>query len=223
MTSHEYDAIVFDNDGVLIERTDKGVLAEAIQATFAEFDVSVPETVAREMVAADDAPDEAFEREYGIDPATFWERREAIASEYQRDAIRTGEKALYDDVTVLGDLEASLGVVSNNQHETIEFILAHHDLDQHFETAYGRVPTLSGARRKKPDPSYIEQALDDLGTRDALYVGDSHKDVIAAERAGIDSAFVRRAHRTDLELSTTPTHEVANLIELAELLGVGTR
>lgn len=219
MTS-DYDAVVFDNDGVLIELTDRGLLAEAVHETFAAFDVTVDEAVAREMVAADDPPGDDFEAEYGIDPAAFWERREKTASQYQREAIRTGEKDLYDDFDAVTALPHRIGVVSNNQHATVEFILDHHDLADHFETAYGRVPTLAGANRKKPDPSYIEQALDDLNTRSALYVGDSEKDVVAAHRAGIDSAFLRRPHRADLDLSVEPTHEVTDLYDLADRLGV---
>ena len=215
-----YDAVVFDNDGVLIEPTDRGRLTAAVTETFAEFDVRVDEAVAHEMVDRDAVPDDGFENEYGIDPAAFWERREAIASATQCEAIRTGEKDLYDDIDAVTALPHRMGVVSNNQHATIEFILDHHDLTDHFETAYGRVPTLPGAYRKKPDPSYIEQALDDLNTRNALYVGDSEKDVVAAQRAGIDSAFVRRAHRADLDLSVEPTHEVTDLYELADRLGV---
>lgn len=215
-----YGAIVFDNDGVLIERTDRQLLAEAIQQTFTEFGVTVTEAVAREMVAADSPPDGAFEREYGIEPAAFWTRRESIASELQREAIRSGRKALYDDLDVLSTLPHRMGVVSNNQHETIEFILDHHDLGQHFETFYGREPTISGANRKKPDPSYIEQALTDLSTRNALYVGDSEKDVVAAQRAGIDSVFLRREHRTDLDLSVTPTYDIPDLSRLVDRLGV---
>jgi len=216
----DYDAVVFDNDGVLIERTDERLLAEAVGEAFAAFDVSVDEQRAREMVARDGPPGEAFERRFDIDPAAFWQRREAKASAIQREAIHSGEKALYDDAAILEALPHATGLVSNNQHATIEFILDHHDLGQHFETAYGRVPTIDGARRKKPDPSYIEQALDDLGTRSALYVGDSEKDVVAAQRAGIDSAFVRRDHRADLDLSATPTYEVTDLYELADRLGV---
>ena len=214
----DYDAVVFDNDGVLIELTDERLLAEAVQEAFAAFDVAVDEQRALEMVSRDDPPDEAFEREIGVDPEAFWQRREANASAVQREAIRRGEKALYDDVAALESLDHRLGVVSNNQHETIEFILDHHGLDEHFETVYGREPTLAGARRKKPNPSYIEQALDDLGTRSALYVGDSEKDVVAAHRAGIDAAFLRRDHRADLELDVTPTHEVRDLRELADRL-----
>ena len=212
----DYDAIVFDNDGVLIELTDHAILAGAVHDTFAEFDVTVDDETVRAMVARDERPDQTFEDEYGIDPEQFWRRREANAAAVQRAAIRAGEKALYDDIDVLADFEQSLGVVSNNQHETITFILDYHDLGHHFETAYGRVPTLAGANRKKPDPSYIKQALEDLDTRNALYVGDSEKDVVAANRAGIDSAFLRREHRADLTPSVEPTYEFTDLNAMAK-------
>jgi len=214
----DYDAIVFDNDGVLIELTDHAILAGAVHDTFAEFDVTVDDETVRAMVARDECPGQAFKDQHGIDPEQFWQRRETNAAAVQRAAIQAGEKALYDDIDVLADFEQSLGVVSNNQHETITFILDYHDLGHHFETAYGRVPTLAGANRKKPDPSYIEQALDDLDTKNALYVGDSEKDVVAARRAGIDSAFLRRSHRTDLTLSVEPTYEFPDLNAMADRL-----
>lgn len=87
---------------------------------------------------------------------------------------------------MLERLDLPLGNVSNNQHATVEFLLAHYDLDG-FRTAYGRQPTLAGAAGRKPE--YLERALADLDTSEALYVGDSEKDIVAARRAGIDSVF----------------------------------
>ncbi|PSQ14696.1 hypothetical protein BRC99_02630 [Halobacteriales archaeon QS_7_69_60] len=52
----------------------------------------------------------------------------------------------------------------------------------------------------------------------ALYVGDSGSDVVAAHRAGLDSAFLRRPHVRDAELPADPTHEVETLHEVAALL-----
>ena len=66
---------------------------------------------------------------------------------------------------------------------------------------------------------YLDRALSDLGTRDALYVGDSGVDVEAATRAGVDSAFVRRDHRADYPLRAEPDYEVPDLAALADLLG----
>ncbi|UPM45046.1 HAD family hydrolase [Halocatena salina] len=214
----EYDAIVFDNDGVLIERTDRKRLVEAFHNSFNEFDVTPDDAFVRCCVHEGRVPTDEIRDRYGLDPEEWWPRHEAHATAVQQADIRTGRKALYSDVDAIRDLTHTLGLVSNNQHETIEFILNHHGLANRFETYYGREPTVVGANRKKPNPHYINRALNDLDTGTALYVGDSEKDVIAAERAGIDSAFLRREHRLDLTLSTEPTYEFSDLRSLVDEL-----
>ncbi len=52
--------------------------------------------------------------------------------------------------------------------------------------------------------------------RDALYVGDSETDVLAAHNAGLDSIFLRREHSADVTLSVEPTAEMPNLRALVE-------
>ncbi|MFB6074508.1 MAG: HAD family hydrolase [Haloarculaceae archaeon] len=211
-----YDAIVFDNDGVLVERTDTELLVSAIRETFREFDRDPPSDLVRSLAVEDAIRADRLREEFDLDPAAFWRRREANAATAQRGVIRSGEKPLYDDVAALEDLGCPLAVVSNNQQATVEFIVEHFGLDERFEVVYGREPTVAGHRRRKPDPSYIEQALADLGTTDALYVGDSETDVVAADRAGLDSAFLRRPHRADLDLEAEPTYEFPDLTALVE-------
>lgn len=211
-----YEAIVFDNDGVLVEPTDTAVLVDAVVESFRAFGVEVNRSLARRMVENEAVPTD-IAREHGIDPEAFWHHRELTASLSQQVHVREGGKSVYDDVAALDRLDVPLAVVSNNQHATIEFLLAHHDLPS-FETAYGRQPTLVGAAKRKPEPDYIERALSDLGIENALYVGDSEEDLVAARRAGIDSAFLRRDHVADVTLSAEPTAEVPDLRALVELL-----
>ncbi|ERH00540.1 MAG: hypothetical protein J07HN6_02162 [Halonotius sp. J07HN6] len=80
----------------------------------------------------------------------------------QQAHTRVGGKPVYDDVRAISRLTCPVGLVSNNQHATIEFLLAYHDLPA-FETARGRQPTLAGAAKRKPAPDYIEQAMTELG------------------------------------------------------------
>jgi HAD superfamily hydrolase (TIGR01549 family) len=212
--TERYDAVVFDCDGVLVEPTDTTVLVDAVIETFGAFGVDVDRSVARRSVTEDVVPSETA-RKHGIDPEAFWHSRELKASLAQQAHVRAGGKPVYDDVAALEDLSCPISLVSNNQHATIEFLLAHHDLPP-FETARGRQPTLEGAAARKPEPDYIEAAMADLDVRDALYVGDSEKDVIAAQRAGIDSAYLRREHVDDVALTAEPTFEVSSLNELVE-------
>ena len=216
-----YDALIFDNDGVLTTLTDRSVLRSAIVSTFEEFDVTnPPEEHCEALLAVTVADLRATCRPHGLDEEAFWFARDANAAAAQCAEIDAGRKTLYDDVEALELLasDVKLGVVSNNQQETVEYILDHFDLDGLFETCYGREPTVDGIRRKKPRPYYLERALADLGTDEALYVGDSTSDVLAAERAGIDSAFIRRPHRSAYQLEFEPTYELESLHELSALV-----
>jgi len=219
-TLPDYDAVVFDNDGVIVEPTDRAPLTDAVSAALRDVGINPDRAAIERAVAASAGPGETVAMVEGtddIDLERFWQRREKRAATTQKDLIRDGGKPLYDDVTVLQDFDARLGMVSNNQHETVSFIVEHYGLD-FFETVHGRDPSVAGAKRKKPDPHYLDRALAELGTRNALYVGDSEVDIQAARRAGVDSAFLRRDHVAGTDLSVEPTCEVPDLHALAELL-----
>lgn len=215
-----YDAIIYDNDGVLTELTDRSIVRDAARDAFESFDVTNPTTEHVEMMASG-VTVERLERvcgEYDLDPAVFWEERDTNSSSAQQAAIRNGHKPLYDDIEAVWSFDQPRGIVSSNQHATIECIINHFDLGEEFETIYGRKPTIEHIKRKKPEPYFIEQAIEDLGSENALYVGDSACDVTAAENAGIDSAFVRRSHRSDTVLSTEPTYDIDDLWELERIV-----
>jgi HAD superfamily hydrolase (TIGR01549 family) len=214
-----YDAIVFDNDGILTRLTGRDVLRDAIREAFDAAGVPDPPAEHIETLHGTTAADvRRICDAHGIDPDPFWRYRDDAAARRQKAMIRRGQKPLYDDVDAILDLDADIGIVSNNQRETVRFIVEHFDLAPPVATHYGREHTVAGVERKKPDPHYLRRALADLGTEDALYVGDSQKDIVAARRAGVDSAFVRRPHRADLDLDPDPTHEVADLRELRALI-----
>jgi len=216
-----YDAVVFDNDGVLTERTDREVLERAAREAFEAFDVDPDPEAVRAMVAGVDHDRlHAVCEEHGLDPAAFWRERDERFVHHQRRETEAGRKPTYDDVDVLESLSLPLGVVSNNQDATIDHLFEFHGIHGHFETWYGRAPTVESVRRKKPEPHYLERALGDLGAETALYVGDKGTDVAAAHAAGIDSALVRREHNREVTPSTPPTYDLDSLAELPDAPGV---
>jgi HAD superfamily hydrolase (TIGR01549 family) len=206
-----YDAVIFDNDGVLTLPTSMEVLRAGVRAAFEEFAVE-PTKEGVDSVINGSAP--RIQRVcdvHDVDHEAFWPRHEAAVAAAQCAAMDRGEKTLYDDVTSLSALDQTLAVVSNNQHETIEYILETFDIEHLFEVAYGREPSVEGFRRRKPQPYYLTRTIDELGAENVLYVGDSNVDVLAANRAGVDSAFVRRPHRADYQLAAEPTYELDSL------------
>jgi len=212
-------ALLFDMDGVLIRgrSTLAAVYENAADDALDELGAAVP--------AAERGPlrgpqfDETMAarcRAVGLDPETFWTTRERFASERANDHIGSPPRTPFEDTAVLADLPAPLGVVSNNRAATVEYVAAELFPGQ-FTVAVGRDPTLEGYRRRKPEPDYIERALDRLGVSNGLYVGDRKQDLTAARRAGIDGVLVRREFNRDVVLSD-PAREIDGLGELPALL-----
>ncbi|ERH08599.1 MAG: haloacid dehalogenase family hydrolase [halophilic archaeon J07HX64] len=214
-----YEAVLFDMDGVLIQgrATTPEVYANAADDTLAELGADVSET--ERSVLRQPQFDRAMAercRAVGIDPEEFWTVREGFASERANRRIGSEPRTPYEDTTVLATLSARLGVVSNNRRGTVEYV-ADKLFSGRFEAAVGRDPTLEGYRQRKPDPHYIERALGQLGVENALYVGDRGTDLLAARRAGIDGAILRRDHGQGT-LEETPTLDLTGLEELRSAL-----
>lgn len=213
-----YDAVVFDNDGVLTKLTPHDVLRDAVRETFREFDVDPSPEAVEALVGEEIDPIYKACEEHDLDPEKLWARREANATRAQKEAIDAGIKGLFDDVDSLRKFDAKRGVVSNNQHATVEYIVEAFELQNLFSVTIGREPTLDGFLNRKPDPHYLEQAAALIEANTVLYVGDSNVDVIAARRAGMDVAFLRRDHRNGYELQAEPTYEIESLEELPALV-----
>ncbi|MFD1512127.1 HAD family hydrolase [Halomarina rubra] len=211
-----YAAVVLDNDGVLTELPKRETMWRAAERTFQSFDLSAPSgEQVRALVAGNVEAIRTLCAEHRIDAGTFCYEAAAHAVREQKREMRDGLRTLYDDASTLWDLNARLGLVSDNQHETIRFILRFFGIEERFDAVYGNPYTPEGLRRMKPDPHYLDAALDDLGTRDALYVGDSAVDIEAAANAGVDSALVVR---DDEVPECEPTHRIESLGELSALV-----
>lgn len=216
-----YDAVIFDNDGVLTTPTRREVLRTAIEETLGEFGVASPDPEHVEtMVATDHETAATLCSEYGIDAEAFWPARDRNVTRVHQEEIAAGRKTLYDDVALLEEFAVPMGIVSNNQHTTIEYLVEYFEFDGVFETYYGRELTLQGLQRCKPNPHYLERAIADLQSERPLYVGDSRSDVAVADRLEIDSAFVRRPHREEYVIDPEPTYEIASFEELRSVLDV---
>lgn len=216
----DYDTVLFDNDGVLVEPPAYKTQAEATRTAFEAVGVDEIDQQHIDAVVRGVTVDGLREicTAHDIDATAFWDAREHHDERSQLDAFETGARDCYDDVTAVTNLSQNRGLVSNNHHRTIEFVLDFFEFNSLFDTIYGRPKTIESLRLKKPNPHYLDRALADFDADSALYVGDSESDVVAAHHAGIDSVFVRRAHCRDVTLPVSPTYEVQNLHGLREIL-----
>ncbi len=186
---------------------------------------------ALEAVRYSPAIDEACSR-LGVDRDAWWRARERHASRRTNARVRSGERPTYPDVDALSTLSADrpLALVTNNRTATAEFV-ATYCLPGRFDAVVGRKPTIESYRRRKPEPEFLKRGLAALGTTSGsdskatsetevwsdsasmpgYYIGDRETDVIAAQRAGIESIVIDRPHADPDGFAIAPDHVVDSL------------
>lgn len=143
-----YDSVLFDSDGILVEPPAHETQLEATRAAFQAVGIKDTDQQHLTEIVNGVNIDRLHEicTAYDLDPETFWEAREHHDEQSQLDRFRDGSRDCYADTTAISNLSQSCdvacGVVSNNHHSTIEFVLDHFDFQQSFDTYYGREKTI---------------------------------------------------------------------------------
>lgn len=131
----------------------------------------------------------------GVNHVEFWKAIDRAKLKYRKWAAGHGLIKAFPDVSVLKDFKQmglKTAAVSNASQECTEFVLELFNLKKYFDVIFGKdYRYLNGA---KPDPYLINKALNalEVGPREALVVGDSLSDIIAAHRAGAKAVQVMR-------------------------------
>ena len=213
-----YDAIIFDFDGVLLtgRGTPPGVYENATRELLRGFGNRNQEHWSASLQKPDNA-DEFREaaRSLNLSPQHAWGYREATATRIERIWIESGQRRPFADTDELSTLGAKypIGVASNNRHGVVEFCVNEFDWSESIDVIRGRFPTLADFDRLKPDPYFLNSVIDGLEATSPLFVGDRATDILAAERAGCDSALIRRPEQPK-PADASPTYEISSLADL---------
>lgn len=124
----------------------------------------------------------------------------------------------YDGVlSLLSDLRAAgvpVAVVSNKVDIAVQMLVKRY-FDGLIDVAVGE---LEGVNRK-PEPDTVFIAMEKMGVKNAVYIGDSEVDVKTAENASLDGVFVSWGFRTEDDLRSAGAETVVhNTGELWEVL-----
>lgn len=108
---------------------------------------------------------------------------------YNANCLRDLE--LYNGIQkLIDDLKSdfTLAVATNANSTFAKKMLNHVGIGHHFETVLG----YDSVKKAKPDPEMVYKILDthNIQKKHAQLIGDSHKDIMAANNAGIDSVLV---------------------------------
>ncbi|WP_435063858.1 HAD family hydrolase [Halobaculum sp. EA56] len=168
-----YDAVVFDLDGTLVRLA-------------VDWDAAASDAVALfERHGHDAAGAGLWDLLERADDVGLRSELEAVLAEHETSGAAASERLAHADHL---PLSVPTGVCSLNCEAACRTALERHDLADHVASVVGRdsVPTY------KPDPAPLLATLDDLGVVPdrGLFVGDSERDAVTAERAGVDFRWV---------------------------------
>jgi phosphoglycolate phosphatase len=173
-----YDAVVYDMDGTLVELdVDWATVEESVAAVYEEAGVDPDGRSLWEFL--EDA------REHDL-----FEPVNAAIAEYEREGARRSSRLPLADEPE--SIARPIGVCSLNCSGACEIALERHGLADHVSAVIGR----DSVGTWKPDPEPLLATVDALGVdpADAVFVGDSARDKLTAERAGTGFVFYEPSH-----------------------------
>lgn len=169
-----WEAIVYDLDGTLVD----------LAVDWDEVTTAVVEMFADRRIDADGTLWDLLERASAVD---LRGQVDGIISGYEADGARYSVRLPLADQLVAET--RPVGVCSLNCVEACHIALETHGLDSCVDAVIGR----DSVARPKPDPEPLVRTAEALGVTPAktMFVGDTDRDAITAERAGTGFLYVR--------------------------------
>lgn len=206
--------ILFDLDGTLLNTYEL-----IIQSFMHTFDHYLPGHIKREDCIPFIGPplSETFSS-YFPDKTEEMIRYYREHNEKYHDKLVTEFPGVYETVKMLHEKGYKLGVVSTKVKSTINRGLDVSNLRSFFPVVIG----VDDVEKAKPDPEPIAKALELLQSKseEAIMVGDSHHDILAAKNAGTASVGVSWTIKgKDYLLDYQPDYLVDDMRELLKIVG----
>jgi pyrophosphatase PpaX len=207
---HDYPVWLFDFDGTLID-TEEVILDCYREAALQLWGRELEPNVVRQNMSR--TLREASERVAGEDANRFFDA-------YVSHSLRRHAESVfaYDGVTEmlwrLRDAGVRMGIVTSKLRPSVNLVLDQVSYGPAFEV----IVTVEDTDAHKPEPDPILCALRRMGVspEQAIYVGDSPYDILAARAAGVASgAALWGLHPADDLLELWPDHAFASPAEVA--------
>ncbi len=204
-------AVVFDMDGVIVD---------TVEAWRSTFNLTLKHFRKRLVIPEEDFKNKVF----GVDSGAFFksigckewaQMRMFNYSNFTRfkDKVTLDENAIF----VLKRIRSSglkTALVTSSPRSIVNALLEHYKLTQFFDT------TITGDEvpAKKPDPSGILKACSLLGVspKDAMYVGDTNSDILAAKAAGIPLAMLSTT--IGIDAIHDVQHKLNSLVDILDIV-----
>lgn len=209
-----YSTILFDLDGTLIDTN------ELILASFEHtFGIHCPEKFTRKDVMpimGEPLPDQM----HFFDPnqADEMVKTYRLFNETEHDKLVEEFPHVLSCLQKLHQNGIVMGVISNKRRAAVEQGLRRFGIDK-----WMKIIICAGeAQRNKPHPDMLILALEQLKAEPnkTLMVGDSRFDILASQRAKIDSVWVAWSLHVEDVKNHQPTYWIEDMRELLKIVGV---
>ncbi len=177
--------IIFDMDGTLIDSGN--VIANTIN--YVRNNIGLDSIPKKDMLTQLNNPDiNAASYFYGT--TSFTDKQTKLFGEYY-DKNCISDITLYDGVKEMLENINDHFILSIATNASVEFankMIKHLNIDHYFDMVIGA----NSVKRPKPYPDMILKTMEELKIKNSLsiLVGDSHKDLRAANAANIDNIMV---------------------------------
>ncbi len=210
---NRYDTILFDLDGTLLDT--KELIYKSFVYTFAHF--------RPDKVLTDEELDSFFgpslkqtfsrysEDEQEIEEMIQYYREYNVSNHDEIVKAFPGAKSVVRSLARKG---YKLGVVSSKKTDLVEHGLSLFGMRENIRVVIGE----EDVKNPKPDPEGILEAMKQLDSKRALYVGDGVGDILAGKNAKIDTVGVLYSDRKDQIIESNPTYTIKNLNEILSIL-----
>lgn len=215
----KYDTFLFDWDGTIAD-TWKEWIAVMLKIWHEEYGLTnTTEKDAIDNIGYWDSPVRVGLDKSRFDLAVYQEICSSYSSHVATSSkIYVGARELIELIKSKGK---KLAIVTSSTRLVIDEAIISHN----FTNVFDCVVSADDVYAHKPDPEPITLALNTLNCdpKTAVMFGDSAHDLLAAERAGVDSVFFCPAgnFHIDRELvisEVTPTYEISNWNQLLEFV-----
>lgn len=206
-----YDAVIFDLDGTLLEST-----ADHLEWLYTAVEQALEKTGQEKMVTELSHQElgvlagikgySKFEKkcsELELDDRELWFHVSHLRAREKLDLLEEDLLHLVDGTEdVLETLRRDnlkLAVVSNAPDSTVDEVIRYFNLTSKLDFFRG-ITDLEDLKERKPHSFHLELAVDELKAENCIYVGDSHVDIVAAEKLGLDSVIIGESEKATFEI-----------------------
>ncbi|NPA75941.1 MAG: HAD family hydrolase [Euryarchaeota archaeon] len=135
-----------------------------------------------------------YPEKFGVSAETFWKKVDAFNLQYRVKMHKAGRIRLYDDAKIIPRLEGVKIAWSASSTECVKYVLKVVGALDWFDAIYGKdYQNYAFLEQIKPYGGLLKEIKERHNCEDCYVIGDSERDMAAAQRAGCERIRIKRS------------------------------